>query len=131
MSSCSPPSEGLASAVLDEQALSRLRELDPSGSGRLLERVFSAFETSATRLMPQMAQARTDGNLDGVRFVAHTLKSSSASIGATRLWRCCERAELMAKQGESGATLDEQLDMLTGELDCVLAYLRSVRPAST
>ena len=46
-----------------------------------LDRVLRAFETSVARLLPQLEAARTSGDRAGIRHVAHTLKSSSASIG--------------------------------------------------
>lgn len=84
--------------VLDEGALARLRELDPSGANRLLERVFEAFEASATRLLPQMERALQASDPAGVRHVAHTLKSSSASIGAIKLSSLCADIEAMIRR---------------------------------
>ena len=86
-----------AAAELDEEALRRLRELDPTGANHLLERVFQAFETSAHRLMPQMHEAHLAGDHAGVRHVVHTLKSSSASIGAIKLSQVCAEIETMIR----------------------------------
>ena len=44
------------------------------------------------RLLPQKA-----GDRQGIRFVAHTLKSSSQSIGALRLSQCCVLVESMVR----------------------------------
>jgi HPt (histidine-containing phosphotransfer) domain-containing protein len=87
-----------ADTVLDEEALRRLRELDPKGTNRLLERVFEAFEASAGRLIPQMELALRSSDAAGVRHVAHTLKSSSASIGAMRLSSLCAEIEAMIRR---------------------------------
>ena len=86
-----------ADSVLDAAALARLVELDPKGQNHLLERVFQAFHTSAARLMPQLEAARVAGDRQGIRFVAHTLKSSSQSIGALRLSQCCVLVESMVR----------------------------------
>ncbi len=82
---------------LDVEALRRLRELDPTGANHLLERVFQAFESSAHRLLPQMHEAHRAGDLAGVRHVVHTLKSSSASIGAIKLSQLCAEIETMIR----------------------------------
>ena len=87
-----------APAVLDATALMRLQELDPSGANKLLERVFKAFESSVQRLAPQLATAREAGDLAGIRHVAHTLKSSSASIGALRLSQLCAEVESASRK---------------------------------
>jgi len=114
--------ESLASAraaVLDADALDRLRELDPQGQSRLLERVLRAFETSAGRLARQFDEARTDGDMQGVRHVVHTLKSSSASIGALTLARLCTEIET-AIRAEAFGSLPERLDAMDRELAAVL-----------
>lgn len=115
--------------VLDEAALDRLRELDPTGQSRVLERVFAAFDSSSSRLMQQLADARARGDLGGVRYVAHTLKAASASIGALRLSAVCRQIEQMV---DTGATegLPAQMDAMASEMARVLDHLRSTQPSS-
>jgi len=83
--------------VLDEVALSRLRELDPTGEHQLMSRVLIAFEASLTRLMPQLVQAQGTQDCVVIRHVAHTLKSSSASVGALHLSKLCAQLEAAAR----------------------------------
>lgn len=85
--------------VLDPQALDRLRELDPDGKSQLLARVAGAFGTSVMRLLPQMKTALEAKDMAAIRHVAHTLKSSSASIGAVKLSRLCADIESMSRDG--------------------------------
>ena len=106
-------------AVLDADALERLRELDPSGKSRLLDRVLRAFESSASRLARQFSEAREAGDLAAIRHVVHTLKSSSASIGALALARVCGEIETAIRSGP-GAGLPERLDAMDRELAAVL-----------
>lgn len=113
-----------ARSALDREALARLEELDPQGTLRLLERVFTAFETSAARLLPQLVQARAAGDPKGIRHVAHTFKSSSASIGAMKLSALCAEVEAMSQSTGPGAALDERMDALCAELEIVRAALR-------
>lgn len=113
-----------ARSALDSEALARLEELDPQGTLRLLERVFTAFEASAARLLPQLAQARAAGDPKGIRHVAHTFKSSSASIGALKLSALCVEVEAMSQSIGPGAALDERMDALCAELEIVRAALR-------
>jgi len=111
--------------VLDPQALGRLRELDPRGENRLLERVLKAFETSVARLAPQLEESRRSGDRAGIRHVAHTLKSSSASIGAMALSQRCAEVEAMIRL-ESTELPDLPLDALRAELQLVLKAIASV-----
>lgn len=104
---------------LDEGALQRLRDLDPQGQTRLLERVLGAFESSATRLSGQLCEARERDDMAGIRLVAHTLKSSSASIGALELARLCAEIEAQLRS-EAYAGLPERLDAMDRELTAVL-----------
>ena len=112
-------------AVLDETALARLRELDPRGENHLLERVLKAFDASVARLLPQLLQARATADQPAVRHVAHTLKSSSASIGAVALSQMCAGIEASARAG----TLDligPDIDDMCREIDFVLQALRQL-----
>ena len=94
---------GSNAAVLDPQALQRLAELDPKGESRLLDRVLNAFKVAAARLMPQLEAARRSGDIATIRLVAHTLKSSSGSIGATRLSRDSAHVEALVRDGATDA----------------------------
>lgn len=118
----------ILTTVLDAQALGRLRELDPSGSNGLLPRVLKAFETSLERLMSQLAEARLRDDHAAMRHVAHTLKSSAASVGALELSRICADIErrIREKQTEGlGALLDD----MVAQSDRVHAVLKPLLDA--
>ena len=114
-------------SVLDLASLQRLHELDPEGANRVVERVLRAFETSLTRLLPQSSQALAQGDHEMLRHVAHTLKSSSASVGALELSRCCSEIENRLRQMQFDG-LAERLARLNAEGDRVLAAVRSLLP---
>ncbi len=119
----SPPTR--SPTVLDAAALERLRELDPKGENQLLQRVLKAFETSVARLVPQLLQARAAADSAAIRHVAHTLKSSSASIGALALSQMCAHIEASARAG----TLDlagPGIDDMCREIEFVLQALKQL-----
>ena len=123
-----PPQQGSAEAarpdlVLDAVALAGLRALDPTGQNRLLERVFVAFQTSTTRLIPQLLEAKRNGDLQGVRHVAHTLKSSSASVGGMKLSGICTDLEARIRLGSPGDLLP-LVESLVEEVESLLLALR-------
>ena len=126
MAAKAPPS---APAILDAAALSRLTELDPRGENHLLQRVFEAFETSATRLMPQMQQAQIAHDAFGIRHVVHTLKSSAASIGALELSKRCADIETMIRT-EQMQDLDTSIAAMLAELALVRAALQTFSNAT-
>jgi len=114
--------------VLDEGALQRLRDLDPAGKNQLLERVLRAFENSVVRLGAQLVDAREKNDMQSVRHAVHTLKSSSASIGALRLSRLCAEIEVAVRQ-EAFAGLPTLLDDVDRELAVVLQAVQPMRSA--
>jgi PAS domain S-box-containing protein len=117
-----PPAPS-GSTQLDAQAIARLRELDPGGGNQLLQRVVAAFLKSLDRLMPELAAARGPDrqgiDLAAVRHVAHTLKSSSASLGALQLSQRCAEIETLARQGQA-----EGLDILLDGMHDEVARVR-------
>ena len=114
--------------MLDEAALQRLRDLDPAGKNHLLDRVLVAFESSVARLGAQLVEARVKNDMQSVRHAVHTLKSSSASIGALRLSRLCAEIEAAVRQ-EAFAGLPSLLDDVDRELVVVLQALLPMRAA--
>lgn len=112
------------SRVLDAAALDKLRELDPRGDNRLVQRVMQAFETSVARLLPQLREAERSGDPGGIRHVVHTLKASSASIGALLLSQQCAEIENRIRVGESDG-LGPHLASVYAEIDKVLKAVRA------
>jgi HPt (histidine-containing phosphotransfer) domain-containing protein len=110
-------------AVLDEAALGRLRDLDPTGANQLMSRVLTAFEASLTRLMPQLAQAQGTQDCAVIRHVAHTLKSSSASVGALHLSKLCAELEAAARGAELDG-MDARINAMRTETVVVLQALK-------
>lgn len=90
-------------AVLDAQALAGLSMLDPTGANKLVQRVLSTYQTSLGRLLLQLEEGHQRGDHAAVRLAAHTLKSSSASIGALDLSRLCATAEQTIRDGQLDA----------------------------
>jgi CheY-like chemotaxis protein/anti-sigma regulatory factor (Ser/Thr protein kinase) len=120
----SSPTPDASSTVLDAQALARLRDLDPDGANKLIERVVAAYMKSLERLLPDLARARGEAlDLNVVRHVSHTLKSSSASLGALHLAQRCAEIETLARHGHT--------DGLEALLDAMLEEIAEVRLALT
>ena len=125
-----PLSPAVFDAVLDAGALERLRELDPKGENKLIARVIKAYDSSSARLMPQLEDARRAGDHAGVRHVAHTLKSSSASIGAMKLSQLCADIENKIRTNQL-ENLDPLVDAMHAEVEIVLQALKRLLDANT
>lgn len=112
-------------SALDEPSLARLRELDPDGKNGVVRRVLSTFESSLLRQVSQLAQARDAGDTAALGLLAHTLKSSSAAVGALSLSARCADLELAARAGDS-AGLPARVEQLLSEAEGVLQAVRAM-----
>lgn len=119
-------SAGGPGAVLDGEALTRLRELDPGGKAGLLQRVLGVYTASLDKALAQWVDARAAGDRGTLRIVAHTLKSSSASVGALALSALCAEVETALRDGRVDG-LDGRLDALAAEATRVLGALRATQ----
>jgi histidine phosphotransfer protein HptB len=111
-----------AMQVLDPLVLARLDELDPTGANGLVRRVLVAFAGSLDRLRDQLLIGRDDNDQAVVRYVAHTLKSSSGSVGATVLAQLCADTERQVREGvyatpEGLAGLPAQVQRMLDEIE--------------
>lgn len=110
---------------LDAKALDRLRELDPDGRQGVLTRVLGAFETSLARMLAQLRAEQDGGHAGVVVAVAHTLKSSSASVGALELAQACAEVEARLRSGDVSA-LQQDISRLISEGESALAIVASM-----
>jgi signal transduction histidine kinase/DNA-binding response OmpR family regulator len=79
--------------VLDQTMLEELREI----AGDETARIIAVFLEDAPRLIGTLEKAAAVPDLDAMRDAAHTLKSSSANVGAMALSAAAKRVELGAR----------------------------------
>jgi signal transduction histidine kinase/DNA-binding response OmpR family regulator len=94
-----PPQPAAPSADLqiNRQALSNIRALSASNGDALLERVLQAYLEDTPTHLQTIAQAIANGNASQMRKAAHSLKSSSANVGADALARRCKELEQLGR----------------------------------
>ena len=99
--------------LLNPVLLDQIRSLDPSHGSELVNKILHAFLESAEGYVQLLNQAFLDNDAETIRKTAHTLKSSSANIGAEALSTVFKQIEAYGKSGE--LTLAESLrsEMLT------------------
>jgi HPt (histidine-containing phosphotransfer) domain-containing protein len=105
---------------LDETALARLRELDPDGRHGVLPRVLTTFEASLARMLDQLQEQQVAADAKAVAALAHTLKSSSASVGALALAAACAQVESRMREGRT-TNLRDDVDLLLDQGKVALA----------
>ena len=118
-----------ARPVLDAACLAELRSLDPDGQAQLVKRVLATYQTSLVRLVDQLHQARAQAQWEQVLRVAHTLKSSSASIGALAFAGLCADIERLLRAGDHAGAAPA-LDRFDTEAARVAVAVRDALAAS-
>lgn len=86
--------------AINPTRLEQIRELDSVGGHQLVHKILQAFLDSAEGYIKQLEQAILDADTDGLRRSAHTLKSSSANIGAESLSSIFKQLEVFGQSGE-------------------------------
>jgi HPt (histidine-containing phosphotransfer) domain-containing protein len=81
----------------DPDAIEQLRRLDPTGSHGLLPRVLQTYRTTLTRHLADMAAAWANAEVDRLSRIAHSLKSSSAAVGALAFAQDCADLEQLMR----------------------------------
>ncbi len=87
------------SDVIDSQALDNFRLMERAGSTGLLEKIIRLFLSDAPRLMESLREAVQAGDLEALTLTAHSLKSSSATLGANALAETCRQMESLGRAG--------------------------------
>ncbi|WGS47726.1 response regulator (plasmid) [Burkholderia sp. JSH-S8] len=92
-----------AANVIDRKALDALRALQRPGRPDVLTRIVDQFDLDAPRLIQGMHAAVAAGDADALRLASHTLKSSSANVGAHVLSARCREIEQLARAADVAA----------------------------
>ncbi|HUO02453.1 MAG TPA: response regulator [Rhizomicrobium sp.] len=96
------------------------------GSGQaLLKNVVARFADTASTQLGLLRKNHVEGETEEVRRIAHTLKSSSAALGAQCVSRRCAEIEMRASRGEL-APLSGFLSDLEEELSVAVSNLRKI-----
>lgn len=111
----------ITAAVLDN-----IRALDADGAQGLLEKVLSLYLSDSRNLVEGILSAAGKGDGEPLRRAAHTLKSSSANVGAINLSELCRKIEEVARSGEIPAAGDPLWEMLEEEYRSVREALSTI-----
>jgi len=128
-----PPLAGPAAAVgtacLDAQVLASLESLRLPGKPALLERVVGLYLEHSSPLLEEGRIALAAPDRAMLRRALHTLKSSSANVGATHLSALCHDYEAQLREGwpDDGP---RQFARIEAELERVRSALRVLVPSA-
>lgn len=111
--------------LLDETILEQIREV---GGDELVHELFGIFVGLAEGRLEALEAARKASDFPAAALAAHSIKSSSVSIGARPLAEVAGRAEMSAHR-ESAAELGARCEELRATVTEVVAELERRRAA--
>ena len=85
------------SGAINRDAIEKIRSLGGSSPNVFLEKVVRTYLETSPALVESLHSAATTGDSEKMADAAHTLKSSSASLGAERLAALCRKVEKLAR----------------------------------
>jgi CheY-like chemotaxis protein/HPt (histidine-containing phosphotransfer) domain-containing protein len=89
-------------AGLDEGVLDGIRALNPARGDAIVARVVAAYLASVPDQLEELRACAEAGDAEGLRFVAHALKSSSGNVGARGVQEQARELEQEARAGDVG-----------------------------
>ncbi|MCB1801725.1 MAG: EAL domain-containing protein [Gammaproteobacteria bacterium] len=114
--------------LLDRQALQVLHQLGEANGRDVIGKVANLFLEQAPKQLEGMRTALAGGDSESVRQLAHSLKSSSANLGAMQVSQSAAALEAAARDGRTQLfdELGEQLhETATAALDAIRDMLTS------
>ena len=86
--------------VIDEAALNNIRALQREGQPSILDKVINIYFQSSPELIEKMDEALSQGEAGAevLQRSAHTLKTASANLGASRLAELCKQMEMAGRE---------------------------------
>lgn len=119
-----PPS-GNDGPGVDRHVLESTAAFQGANGRLLLKNLVNRFAETANSQRKLMRGSHGKGDIEAIRRIAHTLKSSSAALGAMRVSRCCGEIEIRAGQGDA-ASLPGLVALLEEELSLAIHDLREI-----
>jgi len=121
-----PAAETVGPPSLDPSYLERLRQLEEVAGRAVVRPFIDDFLLEAPRRVAAIHRALLDGDGDALVFTAHSLKGTSAQLGAVRLAALCQDLEAFGRSEGSGSPkLAAALAALEAELGRVAPALRA------
>ena len=125
-----PPAPNIHDAVpeeptIDPEAISNLRELNPGDNGEFLREIVGIYIEDTPKRVAELRKFLAAGDLAAFTRAAHTIKGSSANVGAARVRALAERLEQLGRRdGLSGVgSLVDQCDQAFAEAAAALRSL--------
>ena len=100
------PAPAPVTSLLDERALAQIRALQQPGTPDLLSKIIGLYLNDSLKLLQQIRDGIADADPEMLRQAAHSLKSSSANLGAIELAAACKEMEQRGRERQLEDTAD-------------------------
>ncbi|MGK5087761.1 Hpt domain-containing protein [Bdellovibrionota bacterium FG-2] len=114
---------------IDQEALAGILELDSEQPG-LLKQLVELFINLTPQYIAKMKTAFSENDAKKLRIEAHTLKSSSASLGAMSISALCKELQEMGDAGDIRQA-SEKIALLEREFEAAQAELKTLAGIET
>jgi len=101
--------ESVVSSAIDPNIFKQLESLEESSGKPFVPGILEAFLDSASELMETLRAALHAEDKQRVNQAAHSLKSSSANVGAIGLSLACKDVETLARNGDKISPTDHAI----------------------
>jgi len=117
------PVDSMADCVLDQKRLDMIRAMQRPGRPNVLDKIITLYQENSPAVLRSIRQAITEKDGESLCEAAHSLKSSSANLGATHLFSLCKKLEEMGRveQLEGAGELLERLESRFQEVVLLLS----------
>jgi HPt (histidine-containing phosphotransfer) domain-containing protein len=112
--------------VIDHAVLTQLLE-DTGGDPEFIAELVETFAQDGPEMLDEIRTAIASGDAGRLRRAAHSLKSNSASLGATRLAELSATIEHGARDGRLAG--EDDYAALAGQFEAARSALQALYPA--
>jgi HPt (histidine-containing phosphotransfer) domain-containing protein len=108
--------------TIDRSVLAGLRELQEEGDPDIVTELADLFFANAPAKIESIKEGIAKGDAKAVHIAAHSLKSSSSYLGATRLSALAKELENMGRQGrlDGGSEITAEIEEEYGKVKACL-----------
>ncbi|GEM_PF-326542 len=117
------PTGHSARDLLDPSPLDQIRALQRPEAPSLVEKVLTRYLTNTPKLLSDLQNALQQTDTSLLHHAAHTLKSSSANVGAMRLSEKCKELERLTRSSRSPVEMESLVHDITTEYETVRPLL--------
>lgn len=103
--------------VIEPQVLNQLRDRQKYRKRNLVSRVVGLYLEQSPQLLKELVIAGQKADIEALSHYAHTLKSSSMTVGAIALADSCKQLESLCERGQVGHDVVNNLEQLYSDVE--------------